>query len=442
MRRESGLIRGDGYGESEASLLPEREIPVIGPQEDRSLKYKPSSYCRTMKQLLVSPGMLLVVFICVYTCILVKSAKNVITVLFNPYSQVKVIALTVGNAFMRMTVPLTFYQIISHLCNFVEPRLQSQIVRILFMIPIYSVGSCLSLEHQEWSIFISTARDCYEAYVIYCFLHLLYHDIARQQGGREEGVGAWLARKPQALGKHVIPFCCLPDWEMGEQFLLGCKWGVFQYLVVRVIFTYTAIWNRIVELYSESKVKVSSQWFFWPDVVNCVSRTFSLYVLYFFYRATRKGFGSLRPMEKFLAIKSIVFLSWWQGILIELLLRIGVIGQIGDHEAQHVAQGIRDLLIVVEMLVAAVAFLLIFPVRDFVTGGDHWHIDDDSDRASLLRVHKEPYGILYALHSSLTPAEISTDWDSWLGFISNKVRQQYDVSHFLSSNLLLCNHYS
>ncbi len=414
----TGLIGGDGCNESEESLLHE-PTAIVSLVEDKSLlKYK--SCYRTRKQLFASLGMLLV-FICVYTYIVVQRVKNAYTVLLTPSSQVKVIALTVGDAFMVMAVPLTFYQIASHLCNFVEPRLQSQIVRILFMIPIYSVGAYLSLEHQDWSIFISTARDFYEAYVIYCFTHLLYYDIVRQQGGRED-VGVWLASKPQALGKHVIPFCCLPDWKMGGQFLLGCKWGVFQYLVVRSIFACTAIWDKLKSvLNSETVVEASSQWFFLPNIINFVSQTFSLYVLFIFYRATKNDFGSLQPMGKFLAIKSIVFLSWWQSILIEWLLRIGVIEQIEDHKAQHIAQGMQDLLVVVEMLVAAVAFLFVFPVRDFVIDY-HYHVDVDG-ASDLLCVHKKPYGILYALYSSLAPAEISTDWDSWLGLINSKVRQ-------------------
>ena len=41
-------------------------------------------------------------------------------------------------------------QIVLHLSNFVEPRQQSQIVRIVFMVPTYSVTAFLSLRFMHW----------------------------------------------------------------------------------------------------------------------------------------------------------------------------------------------------------------------------------------------------------------------------------------------------
>lgn len=41
-------------------------------------------------------------------------------------------------------------QIVLHLSNFVEPRQQSQIVRIVFMVPTYSVTAFLSLRFIHW----------------------------------------------------------------------------------------------------------------------------------------------------------------------------------------------------------------------------------------------------------------------------------------------------
>lgn len=44
----------------------------------------------------------------------------------------------------------------------------------------------------------------------------------------------------------------------------------------------------------------------------------------------------------------------------------GHIGDMGQYSANHVAQGIQDLLICAEMMVAAVAFFFAFPLGDFV----------------------------------------------------------------------------
>lgn len=53
----------------------------------------------------------------------------------------------------RLMLPVAsacVWQIVLHLSNFVEPRLQSQIVRIVFMVPTYSVTAFLSLRFVHW----------------------------------------------------------------------------------------------------------------------------------------------------------------------------------------------------------------------------------------------------------------------------------------------------
>ena len=53
-----------------------------------------------------------------------------------------------GNAFLLRR----HHKIVLHLSNFVEPRQQSQIVRIVFMVPTYSVTAFLSLRFMQWYV--------------------------------------------------------------------------------------------------------------------------------------------------------------------------------------------------------------------------------------------------------------------------------------------------
>lgn len=43
--------------------------------------------------------------------------------------------------------------------------------------------------------------------------------------GNEEQLVMKLQTKPAVLGKHMVPFCCLPPWTMGAEFLTKCKIG-------------------------------------------------------------------------------------------------------------------------------------------------------------------------------------------------------------------------
>lgn len=60
-----------------------------------------------------------------------------------------------------------------HLQNFTQPSIQSKVVAIVYMIPIYSIDSFLGLVFPEISMYINLLRDCYEAYVLYLFLSLM-----------------------------------------------------------------------------------------------------------------------------------------------------------------------------------------------------------------------------------------------------------------------------
>jgi Organic solute transporter Ostalpha len=56
------------------------------------------------------------------------------------------------------TIACCVLQMVLHLTNFVDPRQQSQIVRIIFMVPVYSVTAYLSLLHPQWALSITTVR--------------------------------------------------------------------------------------------------------------------------------------------------------------------------------------------------------------------------------------------------------------------------------------------
>jgi Organic solute transporter Ostalpha len=75
-------------------------------------------------------------------------------------------------------------------------------------------------------------RECYEAYVIYCFLQFLVNeselgDAAVLDGGGGNGGRA----SAHTFARHRVPFCCLQPWGVGPQFLHKCKQGVLQYVV-------------------------------------------------------------------------------------------------------------------------------------------------------------------------------------------------------------------
>lgn len=83
-------------------------------------------------------------------------------------------------------------------------------------------------------------------------------------------------------------------------------------------------------------------------VVLNFSQSWALYCLVQFYTVTKDELSHIKPLAKFLTFKSIVFLTWWQGVAIALLYAIGLF-------RSPIAQGlqfkssVQDFIICIEV---------------------------------------------------------------------------------------------
>jgi hypothetical protein len=120
------------------------------------------------------------------------------------------------------TVVLGLRLVYLHLTHWYMPQAQKYVVRILWMVPIYSIQSYLSLRFHESRIYLDTVRDVYEAYVIASFVYYLIELL----GGQEALIQILLQKSNTTLGHHSWPLSLiLQPWELGEDFLLQCKHG-------------------------------------------------------------------------------------------------------------------------------------------------------------------------------------------------------------------------
>ena len=72
------------------------------------------------------------------------------------------ILLTIAGCFSFLAVSLSSWLIYKHQVNMTKFAIQTKIVGIIWMIPIYSVDSFLSLLFPSVSLYIDMLRDCYE----------------------------------------------------------------------------------------------------------------------------------------------------------------------------------------------------------------------------------------------------------------------------------------
>ena len=77
-----------------------------------------------------------------------------------------------------------------------------------------------------------------------------------------------------------------------------------------------------------------------------------------FYHAVERDLAWCDPFPKFVAIKMVVFVTFWQQAALEAMNAAGIV----DEESARAAQ---NLLVCIEMLVASLAFYYIFPVFEW-----------------------------------------------------------------------------
>ncbi|PIO69769.1 hypothetical protein TELCIR_08397 [Teladorsagia circumcincta] len=231
--------------------------------------------------------------------------------------------ITHGNTFIRSATAqglaglftwaallITSHQIYQHLRWYSCPTEQRWIVRILFIVPIYAFDSWLSLIFFSDNVYIyfNSIRDCYEAFVIYSFLSLCYEYL-----GGESNIMAEIRGKP-----------------------INADQG---YLYITLVYN--------------------------------VSISLALYGLFLFYTATRELLSPYSPVLKFLTVKSVIFLSFWQGFFIAILGATSAIDPVVDANGHEVigrgtvAAGYQNFLICIEMFFAAIALKFAFGVSAY-----------------------------------------------------------------------------
>lgn len=90
-----------------------------------------------------------------------------------------------------------------------------------------------------------------------------------------------------------------------------------------------------------------------------------MYCLVQFYNVIKDKLAPIKPLAKFLTFKSIVFLTWWQGIIVAFLFSMGLFkGSL----AKELKTRIQDYIICIEMGVAAVVHLYVFPAAPYKRG--------------------------------------------------------------------------
>jgi hypothetical protein len=293
------------------------------------------------------------------------------------------LALEVAGFFVVVSVSLSAYLILQHFTAFNKPEEQKWIVCCIFMVPAYSIDSWVTLKYPGSALIFNLLRDCYEAYTIYAFGSFLIECMGgedkviqkleanvekvptSQTALLEAGYGG--SRGPVVLYSrdelfyHPPPMCCLSPWRMGKQFYMGVKFGIVQYMILKVLCTLATWILSLAHVYGDGEFKWNRGYPYIATIIN-FSQMWALYCLLQFYLQSKEWLAHISPVGKFACIKAVIFVTWWQGLAIALLFNLEMTPSEVNVPLQN---AIQAFLICIEMCIASVAHLYVFPATPY-----------------------------------------------------------------------------
>ncbi|GAA5884504.1 hypothetical protein JCM6882_005280 [Rhodosporidiobolus microsporus] len=259
----------------------------------------------------------------------------------------------IAGATAAATTIITLYSVLQHALHYYNPKQQRQVIRIMWMPAVYGIVSFFSYRFFRSYTYYSVAVVAYESLVLAAFLMLLLQYIGESTDAQK----AVLRDKEKQ--KIPFPFWCIRYRPSKPYFLHALKWSVLQYSVLRPLISITEI---ICQAYDVLCPTAYSIYFaeVYLDSIDFVSISVALYGLIALYDLTKEQLAGRKPLSKFLAIKFVVMLTFYQSFIFSVLESHDVIKATEYWTATNVADGLNALCICCEMVIMSIWFAFAF----------------------------------------------------------------------------------
>ncbi|KAJ3549122.1 hypothetical protein NMY22_g1006 [Coprinellus aureogranulatus] len=229
------------------------------------------------------------------------------------------------------------------------------------MVPLYAISSLASLHSVEAAFVIDAIRDIYEAFVIYCFFVLLLTYL-----GGERSLLIMLHGRPPKV--PIFPINIFKrEIDVSDPYtFLFLKRGILQYVQVKPLLAAATLITKACGKYNEGDFRANSGYLYITVIYN-VSITTALYCLAMFWACVSDDLKPYRPVPKFLCVKGILFFSFWQSVVISILVAADVVTKLGPYtDPEHVSTGWNNVFICLEMPMFAFAHMFAFSYKDYI----------------------------------------------------------------------------
>lgn len=228
------------------------------------------------------------------------------------------------------------------------------------MAPIYAIDSFVGLldirGSKSFFMLLDSIKECYEALVIAKFLALMYSylNISISKNIVPDGI------KGREI-HHSFPMTLFQPHtvRLDHHTLKLLKYWTWQFVIIRPVCSILMIMLQVLGMYPS--------WLSWTfTIILNISVSLALYSLVLFYHVFAKELGPHKPLAKFMCIKGIVFFCFWQGVVLDVLVALGIIQS--RHfwlDVEHIEEAIQNILVCLEMVVFSVLQQYAFHVSPY-----------------------------------------------------------------------------
>ncbi|GAA6052410.1 hypothetical protein JCM3770_000228 [Rhodotorula araucariae] len=289
----------------------------------------------------------------------------------------------IAGATAAVSTLITLWTMWLHGRNYTKPREQRQILRILLMPAVYAIVSFFSYRYFRSYTYYSVSVVAYESLVLAAFLMLLLQYIGNSTNEQR----AVLRDKEKRT--IPFPFCCIRFRPSKPYFLHGLKWSVLQYSLLRPLISIIEIICQTYDVLCPTQYSIYYAEVY-LDAIDFISISVALYGLIVFYALVKERLAGRNPLAKFLSIKIVVMLLFYQSFVFSVLQSHGVIKGTEYWTATNVADGLSALCVCCEMVIMSGVFAWAFSYREYEAGpGKHtpvfWAILDSFNYSDLFR---------------------------------------------------------
>lgn len=206
-------------------------------------------------------------------------------------------------------------------------------------------------------------RDIYEAYTIFNFLALCLAYV----GGQAMLVHLWQSDERKMPTSYLWGTCCLGSVALDHRFLRRIMQGCVQFIVVKLVLAVVTLVLEFMGYYGEGTFRLDGGYLYVAVLYN-LSICVALYALMAFYFAAEPYLKPHKPVLKFVMIKLIIFVTFWQAVVISALFSFDVIEPIRGTNNASSAVLLQSFLICVECLPLALLNFVGFPPSRVLPG--------------------------------------------------------------------------